>query len=39
MYDHVDAPVPAAALRPMFVYRHRQLADDLAAHRDARERA
>ncbi|MGV0717331.1 TIGR01777 family oxidoreductase [Mycolicibacterium sp. XJ662] len=33
--DRVEAPVPAAALRPMFVYRHRQLADDLAAHRDA----
>lgn len=33
--DRVDAPVPAAALRPTFVYRHRQLADDLAAHRDA----
>jgi uncharacterized protein (TIGR01777 family) len=31
--DRVDTPVPAAALRPMFVYRHRQLADDLAAHR------
>ena len=36
-YDRIDAPVPAAALRPMFVYRHRQLADDLAAHRDARD--
>lgn len=34
VYDHVASPVPAAALRPMFVYRHRQLADDLAAHRD-----
>lgn len=33
--DRVDAPLPAAALRPTFVYRHRQLADDLAAHRDA----
>jgi uncharacterized protein len=31
--DRVDTPVPAAVLRPMFVYRHRQLADDLAAHR------
>jgi uncharacterized protein len=31
--DRVETPVPAAALRPMFVYRHRQLADDLAAHR------
>ncbi|MCV7303298.1 TIGR01777 family protein [Mycobacterium barrassiae] len=37
VYDRVEAPVPAAALRPMFAYRHRQLADDLAAHRDARE--
>jgi uncharacterized protein (TIGR01777 family) len=35
VYDRVDAPIPAAALRPTFVYRHRQLADDLAAHRDA----
>lgn len=33
MRDHVDTPVPAAVLRPMFGYRHRQLADDLAAHR------
>jgi hypothetical protein len=33
--DEVDTTVPAAALRPTFVYRHRQLADDLAAHRDA----
>jgi uncharacterized protein (TIGR01777 family) len=31
----VDTTVPGAALRPTFVYRHRQLADDLAAHRDA----
>ncbi len=37
VYDRIDAPVPAAALRPMFVYRHRQLTDDLAAHRDARD--
>lgn len=35
--DQVATPVPAAALRPMFVYRHRQLADDLAAHRLAAE--
>ena len=35
VHDRVDAPVPAAALRSTFVYRHRQLADDLAAHRDA----
>ena len=33
--DEVDTPVPSAALRPTFVYRHRQLAEDLAAHRDA----
>lgn len=36
--DRVDTAVPAALLRPMFVYRHRQLADDLAAHRAATER-
>lgn len=35
VYDRVDTVVPAAALSAMFVYRHRQLADDLAAHRDA----
>lgn len=35
VYDRVDVPLPAAALRSTFVYRHRQLADDLAAHRDA----
>jgi uncharacterized protein (TIGR01777 family) len=33
--DHVDVPLPAAALRSTFVYRHRQLADDLAAHQEA----
>ncbi|MCV7280964.1 TIGR01777 family protein [Mycolicibacterium flavescens] len=33
--DRVDTPVPAAALRSTFVYRHRQLAEDLAAHRAA----
>lgn len=33
--DEVDTTVPGAALRSTFVYRHRQLADDLAAHRDA----
>lgn len=33
--DRVDTPVPASALRAMFAYRHRQLADDLAAHRRA----
>ena len=35
--DRVDTPVPGSVLRPMFVYRHRQLADDLAAHRLAAE--
>jgi uncharacterized protein (TIGR01777 family) len=29
--DEVDTPVPAALLRATFRYRHRQLADDLAA--------
>ncbi|BCI53870.1 nucleoside-diphosphate sugar epimerase [Mycolicibacterium litorale] len=33
--DRVDTTVPGSLLRPTFVYRHRQLADDLAAHRDA----
>ena len=37
VHDRVEAPVPGAALRSTFVYRHRQLADDLAAHRDAAE--
>ncbi|MCV7225103.1 TIGR01777 family oxidoreductase [Mycolicibacterium komossense] len=35
MHDTVDTPVPGAALRSTFVYRHRQLADDLAAHQVA----
>jgi uncharacterized protein (TIGR01777 family) len=35
VYDHVDTPVPSAALRSTFVYRHRQLSEDLAAHRSA----
>jgi uncharacterized protein (TIGR01777 family) len=35
VYDHVDTSVPAVALRSTFVYRHRQLSDDLAAHRAA----
>ncbi|MBF6173947.1 TIGR01777 family oxidoreductase [Nocardia blacklockiae] len=35
--DRVETPVPAALLRPMFDYRYRQLADDLAAHRRAAE--
>ncbi len=34
--DVVDTPLPARALRSMFVYRHRQLADDLAALTRAR---
>ncbi|PSL07023.1 hypothetical protein CLV30_102412 [Haloactinopolyspora alba] len=38
--DRVDTLVPDALLRPMFAYRHRQLAADLAvhaAHRETRE--
>ncbi|MGW6693900.1 TIGR01777 family oxidoreductase [Rhodococcus sp. NPDC054953] len=35
--DRVDTPVPGALLRQTFRYRHRQLAQDLAAHRWARE--
>lgn len=31
--DRVDTWIGSRALRPMFVYRHQQLADDLAAHR------
>lgn len=31
--DRVDTPVPGRLLRQTFRYRHRQLADDLAAHR------
>ena len=37
MTDRLDTPVPGRLLRSTFVYRHRQVADDLAAHRDARE--
>ncbi|MFQ6329320.1 TIGR01777 family oxidoreductase [Nocardia sp. CWNU-33] len=33
--DRVESPVPAFALRSMFDYRYRQVADDLAAHRRA----
>jgi uncharacterized protein (TIGR01777 family) len=33
--DRVDTTVPGVALRSTFVYRHRQLAEDLAAHRAA----
>lgn len=32
--DRIDTPVPAAVLRPMLAYRHRQLAGDMAAHGD-----
>jgi uncharacterized protein (TIGR01777 family) len=35
--DRVATPVPGRALRPMFAYRHRQLADDLTAHKQASE--
>lgn len=35
--DRVETPAPGSLLRPMFDYRHRQLADDLAAHRLAAE--
>ncbi|TQL48601.1 hypothetical protein FB562_1698 [Homoserinimonas aerilata] len=31
--DRVETPLGSRILRPMFVYRHRQLADDLSAHR------
>ncbi|MEO7349756.1 MAG: TIGR01777 family oxidoreductase [Terrimesophilobacter sp.] len=33
MTDRVKTPIGSRALRPMFRYRHRQLAEDLAAHR------
>jgi uncharacterized protein (TIGR01777 family) len=35
VHDIVDTTVPGAALRSTFAYRHRQLAEDLAAHADA----
>lgn len=35
--DAVETPVPETVLRPMFVYRHRQLAEDLAAHQRAKD--
>jgi uncharacterized protein len=35
--DMVQTPLPPRVLRPMFAYRHRQLAGDLAAHTRARE--
>jgi uncharacterized protein (TIGR01777 family) len=34
--DTVDTPVPAALLRPLFAYRHAQLAADLDVHARAR---
>ncbi len=37
VHDEVDTTVPGFALRSTFAYRHRQLAEDLAAHRDAAE--
>lgn len=36
MVDRVKTTIPGHFLRPMFAYRHRQLADDLAAHQRAR---
>lgn len=33
--DSVDTPIGSRALRPMFTYRHRQLADDLSRHLSA----
>lgn len=35
--DQIETAVPGAGLRPTFVYRRRQILDDLAAHRDAAE--
>ena len=35
--DVVETPLPARVLQPMFTYRHRQLAGDLAAQARARE--
>lgn len=35
VHDQVDTVVPGAGLRSTFVYRNRQLADDLGAHRRA----
>lgn len=34
MHDRVETQVGSRLLRPMFVYRHQQLADDLARHRE-----
>ena len=35
VHDIVDTTVPGVGLRSTFAYRHRQLAEDLAAHADA----
>ena len=35
--DRVDTPVPEQLLKQTFLYRHRQLADDLAAHQWSHE--
>ncbi len=35
VHDIVDTTVPGIGLRSTFAYRHRQLAEDLAAHADA----
>lgn len=35
MTDHVETPIPGRLLKPGFIYRHRQLRDDLAAHQRA----
>jgi hypothetical protein len=35
--DHLVTPLPDGMLRPVMGYRHRQLADDLAAHQRARQ--
>ncbi|OOL31230.1 nucleoside-diphosphate sugar epimerase [Rhodococcus rhodochrous] len=35
--DRVDTPVPESLLKQTFLYRHRQLADDLAAHQWSHE--
>lgn len=37
--DRIETPVPAAALRQMVAYRHRQLHGDFAVHADMRELA
>ena len=35
--DEVETPLPERLLRPMFVYRHRQLAEDLTSHHALRQ--